>query len=174
MKISCKVSQTCASSRILTALELIKMTSRRSWTHQDDFKMASRCFLTAQDGLGKPQDHPKIPSRGFFGALIASQGRLRRPKMAKILRKHVPNRCFLRFSPSWVRLEDLFFSFKAFFSSKLFLRSVVFKAVFERSLNIIPRSSHGSSTIGFHTECPSATGRCPLHLPEWSLGRDKL
>ena len=61
-----------------------------------------------------------------------------------------------------------------FCSSKLFLRSVVFKAVFERSLNIIPRSSHGSSTIGFHTECPSATGRCPLHLPEWSLGRDKL
>ena len=65
-------------------------------------------------------------------------------------------------------------SFKAFFSSKLFLRCVVFKAVFERSLNIIRRSSHGSSTIGFHTECPPATGHCPLHLPEWSLGRDKL
>ena len=69
--------------------------------------MASRCFLTAQDRLGKPQDHPKIPSRSFFGALVASQGRLRRPKMAKILRKHVPNRCFLRFSPSSVRLEEL-------------------------------------------------------------------
>ena len=67
---------------------------------QDDFNKASRCFLTAQDRLGKPQDHPKMASRGFLGVLAASQGRLRRPKMAKILRKHVPNGCFVRFSPS--------------------------------------------------------------------------